>query len=97
MGCINQEPPSISSQSSRLSDSRAKGGGSGVRDGTWSNKDSGSSRRFCDPSIPRSGVRNPQMAKDLAEQQYLNILQSVGQSVYVFDSAGQILYWNLIG
>ncbi|KAI3876546.1 hypothetical protein MKW98_015929, partial [Papaver atlanticum] len=34
LGCINQEPPSISSQSSRLSDSRAKGGGSGVQDGT---------------------------------------------------------------
>jgi hypothetical protein len=27
------------------------------------------------------------------DKQYLNILQSVGQSVHIFDHSGRIIYW----
>ncbi|CAD5163403.1 unnamed protein product [Musa acuminata subsp. malaccensis] len=30
----------------------------------------------------------------LSERQYLNILQSMGQSVHIFDLEGRIIYWN---
>ncbi|RWW22446.1 hypothetical protein GW17_00013351 [Ensete ventricosum] len=30
----------------------------------------------------------------LSEQQYLNILQSMGQSVHIFDLEGRIIYWS---
>ncbi|ONK61057.1 uncharacterized protein A4U43_C08F25810 [Asparagus officinalis] len=30
----------------------------------------------------------------LSERQYLNILQSMGQSVHIFDLDGRIIYWN---
>ncbi|XP_042438610.1 RGS domain-containing serine/threonine-protein kinase A-like [Zingiber officinale] len=30
----------------------------------------------------------------LSERQYLNILQSMGQSVHIFDLQGRIIYWN---
>ncbi|PWA85921.1 PAS domain-containing protein tyrosine kinase family protein [Artemisia annua] len=33
-------------------------------------------------------------AMKLAEYQYMNILQSMGQAVYVFDLNGHIIYWN---
>ncbi|CAL9096296.1 unnamed protein product [Musa textilis] len=30
----------------------------------------------------------------LSERQYLNILQSMGQSVHIFDLEGRVIYWN---
>ncbi|XP_076928869.1 uncharacterized protein LOC143592996 [Bidens hawaiensis] len=39
------------------------------------------------------GVCGPSAVK-LTETQYLNILQSMGQSVHIFDLQGQIIYWN---
>ncbi|KAJ0976415.1 hypothetical protein J5N97_018380 [Dioscorea zingiberensis] len=30
----------------------------------------------------------------LSDRQYLNILQSMGQSVHIFDLSGRIIYWN---
>ncbi|XP_071708542.1 uncharacterized protein [Rutidosis leptorrhynchoides] len=33
-------------------------------------------------------------AVKLTETQYLNILQSIGQSVHIFDLTGHIIYWN---
>ncbi|KAI3792236.1 hypothetical protein L2E82_06110 [Cichorium intybus] len=39
------------------------------------------------------GVSGPSAVK-LTETQYLNILQSMGQSVHIFDLNGRIIYWN---
>ncbi|KAI7749733.1 hypothetical protein M8C21_015588 [Ambrosia artemisiifolia] len=39
------------------------------------------------------GVSGPSAVK-LTETQYLNILQSMGQSVHIFDLQGHIIYWN---
>ncbi|KAL4569379.1 hypothetical protein LXL04_025015 [Taraxacum kok-saghyz] len=39
------------------------------------------------------GVSGPSAVK-LTETQYLNILQSMGQSVHIFDLNGHIIYWN---
>lgn len=33
-------------------------------------------------------------AVKFTDKQYLNILQSMGQSVYIFDGEGRIIYWN---
>nr|GEV10680.1 dual specificity protein kinase splA-like [Tanacetum cinerariifolium] len=44
--------------------------------------------------IRESGlIRGPSAVK-LTETQYLNILQSMGQSVHIFDLDGIIIYWN---
>ncbi|XP_076960037.1 uncharacterized protein LOC143636284 [Bidens hawaiensis] len=39
------------------------------------------------------GVCGPSLVK-LTETQYLNILQSIGQAVHIFDLNGHIIYWN---
>lgn len=39
------------------------------------------------------GITGPSAVK-LTETQYLNILQSMGQSVHIFDLNGHIIYWN---
>ncbi|MCL7032478.1 hypothetical protein MKW94_005628 [Papaver nudicaule] len=96
-----------SPQKSRLAGSTTKGGASndGGQDETWCQKGPGSSgqhssalpkesRSFCDPPTPTSGVGTLQPDLDFSELQYLNILESVGQTVCVFDFAGRIIYWN---
>ncbi|CAK7326340.1 unnamed protein product [Dovyalis caffra] len=39
------------------------------------------------------GNRGPSAVK-FTDKQYLNILQSMGQSVHIFDHSGRIIYWN---
>ncbi|KAK1436336.1 hypothetical protein QVD17_02115 [Tagetes erecta] len=39
------------------------------------------------------GVCGPSAVK-LTEKEYLNILQSIGQAVHIFDLSGHIIYWN---
>ncbi|KAJ0940658.1 putative protein kinase TKL-CTR1-DRK-2 family [Helianthus annuus] len=44
-------------------------------------------------TVESGGVTGPSAVK-LTETQYLNILQSMGQSVHIFDLQGHIIYWN---
>ncbi|CAL1397430.1 unnamed protein product [Linum trigynum] len=50
---------------------------------------------------PRSGSSNDRggrsagpSALKFSDKQYLNILQSLGQSVHIFDLSGSLIYWN---
>nr|XP_010914582.3 LOW QUALITY PROTEIN: dual specificity protein kinase shkD-like [Elaeis guineensis] len=44
---------------------------------------------------PKGGGRGvPQAGFGLSERQYLNVLQSMGQSVHIFNLEGRIIYWN---
>ncbi|KAL9389294.1 hypothetical protein Peur_017899 [Populus x canadensis] len=40
------------------------------------------------------GNRGGPSSVKFTDRQYLNILQSVGQSVHIFDHSGRIIYWN---
>ncbi|KAK9079551.1 hypothetical protein SSX86_001223 [Deinandra increscens subsp. villosa] len=46
-----------------------------------------------DSSVMSGGACGPSAVK-LTETQYLNILQSIGQAVHIFDLNGHIIYWN---
>ncbi|KAI3935417.1 hypothetical protein MKW98_027557 [Papaver atlanticum] len=95
-----------SPKKSGLAGLRTKGGGSnsGSQDETWCQKCpvfSGhssvlprESRSFCDPPNPTSELGSRQTYLYSTERQYLNILDSLVQTVYVFDVAGRISYWN---
>ncbi|KAG1326176.1 RGS domain-containing serine/threonine-protein kinase A [Cocos nucifera] len=44
---------------------------------------------------PKGGEHGePQAGFGLSERQYLNVLQSMGQSVHIFNLGGRIIYWN---
>ncbi|KAK6930286.1 PAS fold [Dillenia turbinata] len=47
-----------------------------------------------DESNRVGGVDVGPSAVNFSDRQYLNILQSVGQSVHIFDLSGRIIYWN---
>ncbi|PON64947.1 Phytochrome [Parasponia andersonii] len=49
--------------------------------------------RSRDPSHAGGGGIGPS-AVNFTNRQYLNILQSMGQSVHIFDLSGRIIYWN---
>ncbi|CAI0466966.1 unnamed protein product [Linum tenue] len=60
---------------------------------------SSSSQR--DSRLPRSGSSSDRggrsagpSALKFSDKQYLNILQSLGQSVHIFDLTGSLIYWN---
>lgn len=42
-----------------------------------------------------AGTRGP-AAVNFTDRQYLNILQSIGQSVHIFDLSGHIIYWCVL-
>ncbi|KAL6193635.1 hypothetical protein ACLB2K_034719 [Fragaria x ananassa] len=42
----------------------------------------------------RGGGGSGPSAVNFTDRQYLNILQSIGQSVHIFDPHGRIIYWN---
>uniref|UniRef100_A0A2P2L7L1 PAS domain-containing protein n=1 Tax=Rhizophora mucronata TaxID=61149 RepID=A0A2P2L7L1_RHIMU len=42
----------------------------------------------------RGGANTGPSAVNFTDRQYLNILQSMGQSVHIFDLGGRIIYWN---
>ncbi|KAL5700842.1 hypothetical protein ACHQM5_026245 [Ranunculus cassubicifolius] len=79
-----QRSHSVSPQRSRL------GGGGGPSGGdAW--KRGSSSFRHSSP-LQRE-TRGPS-AVNFTDRQYLNILQSMGQSVHISDPNGRIIYWN---
>ncbi|KAF6143369.1 hypothetical protein GIB67_001313, partial [Kingdonia uniflora] len=48
-----------------------------------------------EPKVPpRPSGGGPAGVVDFTQKQYLNILQSMGQSVHIFDLNGSIIYWN---
>lgn len=49
--------------------------------------------RSRDPSSTAGGGGGPAAYK-FNDKQYLNILQSMGQSVHIFDLNGRVIYWN---
>ncbi|KAF9593490.1 hypothetical protein IFM89_023602 [Coptis chinensis] len=99
-----QRSQSVSPQRSRLPGSFKKGSGSsGGADATgaaW--KRGSSSFRHSSPLQKENRIRDTlspggsagQPAVSLSDRQYWNILQSMGQSVHIFDLSGRILYWN---
>ncbi|KAK9288662.1 hypothetical protein L1049_017123 [Liquidambar formosana] len=101
----HQRSHSISPQRSRLAASRRKGGGGfdPASPAAWK-KGSASVRhssplqresRNCEPSNAGGGGGNGgPSAINFTDKQYLNILQSMGQSVHIFDLNGHIIYWN---
>lgn len=99
-----QRSHSISPQRSRLGVPRRRAGGGGF-DGPASWKKGSSSFKHSSPlqresrsSDPRNdgeggvGRRGPS-AVNFTDRQYLNILQSMGQSVHILDLNGRIIYW----
>ncbi|OVA02507.1 PAS domain [Macleaya cordata] len=101
LGYGNQRSHSVSPQRSRLADPRRKG--SGGHDGTAAAWKTGSgSFRHSSPLRRESSSRDPPSprrgsgpaAVNFTHKQYLNILQSMGQTVHIFDQTGRIIYWN---
>ncbi|KAF5195571.1 Serine/threonine-protein kinase EDR1 [Thalictrum thalictroides] len=101
----HQRSQSVSPQRSRLGSSvRNISGGvdatGALRKGSSSFKHSSSplqiESRNSDPSNPRSGGGGSggPAAVSFTDRQYLNILQSMGQSVHISDINGRIIYWN---
>ncbi|KAJ4968174.1 hypothetical protein NE237_014875 [Protea cynaroides] len=91
---------SVSPERSRMGASRRKNGG-GVEGAAVSLKKSSPSFRHSSPLQRESSSRdapNPRpvgpAAVNFTDKQYLNILQSMGQSVHIFDLNGRIIYWN---
>ncbi|KAF8394683.1 hypothetical protein HHK36_020900 [Tetracentron sinense] len=95
----NQRSHSVSPRRSRLATPERRGSGGFDRAAGWK---SGSASlrhssplqresRSRDPSSPRGGGPS---AVNFTDRQYLNILQSMGQSVHIFDLNGHIIYWN---
>ncbi|KAG7013685.1 Serine/threonine-protein kinase EDR1 [Cucurbita argyrosperma subsp. argyrosperma] len=105
----HQRSQSISPQRSRFATARRRGGAAGGFDGAAAAWKRGSSSfryssplqresRTCEPlnaaaSVGTGGGSGP-AAVNFTNKQYLNILQSMGQSVHIFDLNYRIIYWN---
>ena len=94
----HQRSQSISPQRSRFAATRRRGGTTGGLDGAaaaW--KRGSSSFRHSSPLQRESRTRDPMnpaaAAVNFTNKQYLNILQSLGQPVYIFDLNYHIIYW----
>ncbi|KAF8401308.1 hypothetical protein HHK36_012241 [Tetracentron sinense] len=95
----HQRSHSVSPRRSRLATTRSKA--SGGFDGAAAWKNGSASFRHSSPLQRESrsqehlspGGGGPS-AVNFTGRQYLNILQSMGQSVHIFDLNGQIIYWN---
>ncbi|KAJ7955239.1 Kinase family protein [Quillaja saponaria] len=93
---------SISPQRSRLAASRRRAGGAGF-DGPAAWKKGSASFLHSSPLQRESSSRDHMYvggggsgpsAVNFSDKQYLNILQSMGQSVHIFDISGRVIYWN---
>ncbi|KAK1292034.1 Serine/threonine-protein kinase EDR1 [Acorus calamus] len=94
-----QRSQSVSPQRSRLAIATRRmncgfdgggGGGGGGGDGSklkWGSASFG-------PSSPLQKESRSSTGVGLSERQYMNVLQSLGQSVHVFKLDGRIIYWN---
>ncbi|WOL03259.1 3-phosphoinositide-dependent protein kinase B-like [Canna indica] len=87
---------SVSPQRSMAPPRRRKSGGLDGASPAWGRGSSsfGHYSRLQRESRERSVSANGATGIGLSERQYLNILQSMGQSVHIFDLEGRILYWN---
>lgn len=97
----HQRSHSVSPQRSRFADARRKTGGfdasSAWRKASSSYRHSSPLQRESrsrDITSGRGGGGSSAAAVPFTDRQYLNILQSMGQSVHIFDLEGRIIYWN---
>lgn len=102
-GYHRQRSHSISPQRSRFGAPRRRAGG-GVFDRPASWKKGSSSFKHSSPLQRESRSSDPQndgeggvgrgpSAVNFTDRQYLNILQSMGQSFHILDLNGHIIYW----
>ena len=101
-----QRSHSISPQRSRLEGPRRRvtggrgfGGPAAGKKGSYSFKQSSPLQRESRDEDPQNGgegggVGGPS-AVNFTDRQYLNILQSMGQSVHILDLNGRIIYWSV--
>lgn len=93
----HQRSHSVSPQRSRFADPRRKGGGfdgaAGWRKGSASFRHSSPLQRESRSRDSSSGKASGGAGVHFTDRQYLNILQSMGQSVHIFDLEGRIIYW----
>jgi hypothetical protein len=108
----HQRSHSVSPQRSNLATSapRRRGGAAGLDAGTGAWKKGSASFRHSSPLQRESRSREPvnvrigggggggggPSAVNFTDRQYLNILQSMGQSVHIFDLNGRIIYWLVV-
>ncbi|XP_022930484.1 tyrosine kinase receptor Cad96Ca-like isoform X2 [Cucurbita moschata] len=105
----HQRSQSISPQRSRFAAAQRRGGAAGGSDSAAAAWKKGSSSfrhssplkresRTCEPSNAAAGVGTSggsgPAAVNFTNKQYLNILQSMGQSVHILDLNYRIIYWN---
>lgn len=102
---VHQRSQSVSPQRSRFTSSfkKASAGPGGI-DGAW--RKGSSSFRHSSPLQRESKSHGTWTSKrgtdagsgpsavHFTDKQYLNILQSMGQSVHISDTTGRIIYWN---
>ncbi|KAI4303134.1 hypothetical protein MLD38_038803 [Melastoma candidum] len=96
-----QRSHSVSPQRSRFSGSVTRRGGGGFDCGKGVQRTGSASFSRTSSPLQREGRRNdgedggmgPAGVK-FTDRQYLNILQSMGQSVHIFGLDGRIIYWN---
>ena len=104
----HQRSQSISPQRSRFAAAQRRGGAAGGSDSAAAAWKKGSSSfrhssplqresRTCEPSNAAAGVGTSggsgPAAVNFTNKQYLNILQSMGQSVHILDLNYRIIYW----
>lgn len=93
----HQRSHSVSPQRSRFADPRRKEGGfdgaAGWRKGSASFRHSSPLQRESRSRDSSSGKASGGAGVHFTDRQYLNILQSMGQSVHIFDLEGRIIYW----
>ncbi|XP_042518671.1 protein STRUBBELIG-RECEPTOR FAMILY 5-like [Macadamia integrifolia] len=96
----HQRSHSVSPERSRMGVPRRKTGG-GLEGAAASLKQSLPSSRQSSPLQRESSSRDAPSprpagpaAVNFTDKQYLNILQSMGQSVHILDLNGRIIYWN---
>lgn len=85
-----QRSHSISPQRSRFPPAAWKKGSGPVRHSSPLQRES-KSRESANSG--GGAVRSGPSAVNFTDRQYLNILQSIGQSVYIFDLDARIIYW----
>ena len=103
----HQRSHSVSPQRSTLASSgpRRRGGAAGLDAGAGAWKKGSASFRHSSPLQKESRSPEPvnvriggggPSAVNFTDRQYLNILQSMGQSVHIFDLNGRIIYWLVV-
>lgn len=103
----NQRSHSVSPRRNRLPAYRRRGGGAGGLEGSaWARRST--SFRYSSPLQRENRNRDPSnvggsgsedsgpSAVKFTDKQYSNNLQSMGQSVYIFDTNGRIFYWCVV-